>query len=111
MDYERQENMKPLCGKQHISYAVYYTMEAMVKRSAYNANNRSIAGTKLVANAGPHDEIYTRFGDVTIDPNQLQIKTGSAQIDVPKNKFAAKANEWYMLTFVYGGKMFVFPEE
>lgn len=82
-----------------------WTMEAMVKRSAYNANNRSIEGTKLVANAGPHDEIYTRFGDVTIDPNQLQIKTGSAQIDVPKNKFAAKPNEWYMLTFVYDGKI------
>ena len=81
-----------------------WTMEAMVKRSAYNANNRSIGGTKLVANAGPHDEIYTRFGDVTIDPNQLQIKTGSAQIDVPKNKFAAKPNEWYMLTFMYDGK-------
>ena len=82
-----------------------WTMEAMVKRSAYNANNRSIGGTKLVANAGPHDEIYTRFGDVTIDPNQLQIKTGSAQIDVPKNKFAASPNEWYMLTFVYDGKI------
>lgn len=82
-----------------------WTMEAMVKRSAYNANNRPIGGTKLVANAGPHDEIYTRFGDVTIDPNQLQIKTGSAQIDVPKNKFAAKPNEWYMLTFVYDGKI------
>ena len=82
-----------------------WTMEAMVKRSAYNANNRSIGGTKLVANAGPHDEIYTRFGDVTIDPNQLQIKTGSAQIDVPKNKFVAKPNEWYMLTFVYDGKI------
>lgn len=82
-----------------------WTMEAMVKRSAYNANNRSIGGTKLVDNAGPHDEIYTRFGDVTIDPNQLQIKTGSAQIDVPKNKFAAKPNEWYMLTFVYDGKI------
>lgn len=82
-----------------------WTMEVMLKRSAYVANNRSIGGTKLVANAGPHDEIFTRFGDVTIDPNQLQIKTGSAQIDVPKNKFAAKANEWYMITFVYDGKI------
>lgn len=81
-----------------------WTMEVMVNRSAYTSNNRSIGGTKLVANAGPHDEIFTRFGDVTIDPNQLQIKTGSAQIDVPKNKFAAKPNEWYMLTFVYDGK-------
>ena len=50
------------------------------------------------------DEIYTRFGDVTIEPNQLQIKTGASQIDVDKNKFAAKPNEWYMLTFVYDGK-------
>lgn len=82
-----------------------WTMEVMVNRSAYSSNNRSIGGTKLVANAGPHDEIFTRFGDVTIDPNQLQIKTGSAQIDVPKNKFAAKPNEWYMLAFVYDGKV------
>lgn len=82
-----------------------WTMEAMIKRSAYNANNRSIGGTKNAANSSPLDEIFTRFGDVTIDPNQLQIKTGAAQIDVPKNKFAAKPNEWYMLTFVYDGKI------
>lgn len=81
-----------------------WTMEAMINRSAYLTNNRAIAGTKLIANAGPHDEIYTRFGDVTIDPNQLQIKTGSAQIDVAKDKFAAEPNKWYMLTFVYDGK-------
>lgn len=81
-----------------------WTMEVMIKRSAYIANNRAIAGTKLIQNAGPMDEIYTRFGDVTIEPNQLQIKTGASQIDVDKNKFAAKPNEWYMLTFVYDGK-------
>lgn len=80
-----------------------WTMEIMINRAAYSANNRSICGTKLVANASPHDEIYTRFGDVTIDPNQLQIKTGSSQIDVDRNKFAAQANTWYMLTFVYNG--------
>ncbi|WP_420186749.1 BT_3987 domain-containing protein [Bacteroides pyogenes] len=80
-----------------------WTMEVMVNRASYNANNRSICGTKLVQNAGPHDEIYTRFGDVTIDPNQLQIKTGSSQIDVEKSKFAAKPDTWYMLAFVYDG--------
>lgn len=80
-----------------------WTMEAMVNRASYNTNNRSIAGTKLVANAGPMDEIYTRFGDVTIEPNQLQIKTGASQIDIEKSKFAAQPDEWYMLTFSYDG--------
>ena len=82
-----------------------WTMEVMVRRSAYNAPNRSIGGTKNAPNSSPLDEIFTRFGDVTIDNNQLQIKTGGAQIDIPKNKFAAKPNEWYMLAFVYDGKI------
>lgn len=81
-----------------------WTFEAMVKRSAYSENNQSIGGTKTLANTEPRDEIFTRFGDVTIDPNQLQIKTGASQIDVDKEKFAAKPDEWYMLTFVYDGK-------
>lgn len=82
-----------------------WTMEVMIKRSAYIANNKSIGGTKVAPNSSPLDEIFTRFGDVTINPNQLQIKTGASQIDVPSSKYAAKANEWYMLTFVYDGKM------
>lgn len=82
-----------------------WTMEVMIKRSAYAANNKSIGGTKVAPNSSPLDEIFTRFGDVTINPNQLQIKTGASQIDIPSSKFAAKANEWYMLTFVYDGKM------
>ena len=82
-----------------------WTMEVMIKRSAYNANNKSIGGTKVAPNSSPLDEIFTRCGDVTINPNQLQIKTGASQIDIPSSKFAAKANEWYMLTFVYDGKM------
>ncbi len=52
----------------------------------------------------PMDEIYTRFGDVTINPNQLQIKTGSSQIDVPADKFSAQPDTWYMLAFVYDGQ-------
>lgn len=51
-----------------------WTMEVMIKRSAYNANNKSIGGTKVAPNSSPLDEIFTRFGDVTINPNQLQIK-------------------------------------
>lgn len=81
-----------------------WTMEMMVNRSQYRFNNQSIGGTKLVSGSSAHDEIFTRFGDVTIQPNQLQIKTGSSQIDVPADKFTAQPNEWYMLAFVYDGK-------
>lgn len=81
-----------------------WTMEVMINRASYRSNNRSICGTKLVANADSNDEIYVRFGDVTIEPNQLQIKTGRSQIDVPADKFSAKADTWYMLAFVYDGK-------
>lgn len=81
-----------------------WTMEMMVKRSRYVSNNQSIGGTKTVSGASPLDEIFTRFGDVTIKPNQLQIKTASAQIDVPADKFSAQPNVWYMIAFVYDGK-------
>lgn len=81
-----------------------WTMELMINRSSYSYNNRALAGTKLVSGSSTLDEIYTRFGDVTIRPNQLQIKTGSSQIDVSADKFSAQPNEWYMLAFVYDGK-------
>lgn len=81
-----------------------WTMEIMINRSSYASNNRAICGTQLVSGSGAFDEIYTRFGDVTIKPNQLQIKTGSSQIDVAADKFSALPNVWYMLTFVYDGK-------
>lgn len=81
-----------------------WTMEVMVNRSQYNSNNKSIGGTKLLSGTSNADEIFTRFGDVTIDPNQLQIKTGNSQIDIPKDKLSAEPNKWYMLSFVYDGK-------
>lgn len=81
-----------------------WTMEMMVNRANYATNNRAIGGTKVASGSSPLDEIFTRFGDVTISPNQLQIKTGGAQIDIPADKLSAKANIWYMLTFVYDGK-------
>lgn len=81
-----------------------WTMEIMLRRANYTSNNQAICGTKTVANAPILDEIYTRFGDVTIKPNQLQIKTGSSQIDVAADKFSALPNIWYMISFVYDGK-------
>lgn len=81
-----------------------WTMEVMINRSAYMANNRAICGTKLVSGSSMLDEIYPRFGDVTIRPDQLQIKTGNSQIDVPADVFTAQPNTWYMIAFVYDGK-------
>lgn len=81
-----------------------WTMEVMVNRSAYQSNNRSICGTKLVSGSGALDEIYPRFGDVTIRPDQLQFKTGGSQIDVPADVFTAQPDTWYMIAFVYDGK-------
>ena len=76
-----------------------WTYEAMVRRSAYSQNNRSVFGSKT--DGGVNHEIYIRFGDVTIQTNQLQIKTAGGQIDIPADKLSAKPNEWYMLSFVY----------
>lgn len=81
-----------------------WTMEVMINRSAYKNNNRAICGTKLVSGSSMLDEIYPRFGDVTIRPDQLQIKTGNSQIDVPADVFTAQADTWYMIAFVYDGK-------
>lgn len=81
-----------------------WTLEVMVNRASYLYNNRSICGTKLVKGSSMNDEIYIRFGDVTIKPNQLQIKTGNSQIDIPEEALAAEPNTWYMLGFKYDGK-------
>lgn len=80
-----------------------WTLEFMINRNNYSTNNRAIGGTKT--NDNPKSEIYPRFGDVTIKTNQFQVKTGGSQIDVPLNKFAAKAGEWYMISLVYDGKL------
>ncbi|MGL5914075.1 MAG: BT_3987 domain-containing protein [Bacteroidales bacterium] len=82
-----------------------WTMEVMINRSKYESNNQAIGGTKLANGVSVSDEIFTRFGDVTINPNQLQIKTGSSQIDVAADKFSAQPDTWYMLSFVYDGKI------
>lgn len=81
-----------------------WTLEMMVMHSSYTKNNIALAGTKLVSGSSMMDEIYPRFGDVTIEPNQFQLKTANSQIDVPLEKFAAQPYEWYMVSMVYDGK-------
>jgi len=82
-----------------------WTFEMMVMHSKYVSNNIALGGTKLVSGSSMMDEIYPRFGDVTIKTNQFQLKTANSQIDVPLEKFAAKEYEWYMISMVYDGKI------
>ena len=81
-----------------------WTFEMMVMHSVYNSNNVALGGTKVVSGSSTLDEIYPRFGDVTIKYNQFQLKTAGSQIDVPLEKFSAQPNEWYMISMVYDGK-------
>lgn len=81
-----------------------WTLEVMINRANYSANNRAVVWTQRPAGSPLLNEIFTRFGDVTIKPNQLQIKTGGSQIDIPADKYSAMPNQWYMLSFVYDGK-------
>lgn len=44
--------------------------------------------------------IYTRFGDVTCDPNQFQAKVGASK---PQSITRFSAKKWYHLAFTYDG--------
>lgn len=44
--------------------------------------------------------IYTRFGDVTCDPNQFQAKVGAGK---PQSITRFTAKKWYHLAFTYDG--------
>ncbi|MCS2850450.1 LamG domain-containing protein [Bacteroides thetaiotaomicron] len=41
------------------------------------------------------------FGDVTINPNQLQIKTGALRLMFPLTNSLHSLTLWYMLAFSY----------
>ena len=45
-------------------------------------------------------EVYTRFGDVVIQPNQLQVKIAGSQFS-PQQSLTA--NRWYHFALVYNG--------
>ncbi len=46
-------------------------------------------------------EIYSRFGDVVIQPNQLQIKYNGVQ---PASLTGFAGNKWYHIAYVFDGK-------
>lgn len=71
-----------------------WTMEWRAKVRDLNGNNQALLYTY-----GP-TEVYTRFGDVVIQPNQLQVKIAGSQFS-PQQSFTA--NRWYHFALVYNG--------
>ncbi|MFD1770427.1 DUF1735 and LamG domain-containing protein [Sphingobacterium suaedae] len=47
------------------------------------------------------DEIYSRFGDVVISPDQLQIKYKGVQ---PASRTRFSVNQWYHIAYVFDGQ-------
>lgn len=75
-----------------------WTIETWVKMSGFSINNTAI----INATVSEGTEIYIRFGDAPIPYNQLQIKTGGAQLET--NTLFNK-NEWYHLAFTFANDM------
>ncbi len=81
-----------------------WTFQFSVKTDRLSVNNQALIY------AGP-DEVYSRFGDVVIKPNQLQVKTGNGQL-ASSTQFSE--NTWYHFALVYDGaslKVFVNGEQ
>lgn len=70
-----------------------FTVEMRVKVTGVFRNNMALFS------AYP-SEIYSRFGDVVIKPNQLQIKYAGVQ---PASTTEFSANRWYHIAYVFDG--------
>lgn len=78
-------------GDQPLSGLNAWTLEWNVCMDAFNRNN--ITQWSI-------DGVYTRFGDVTCDPNQFQAKVGNNK---PQSITRFTAKKWYHLAFTYDG--------
>lgn len=70
-----------------------WTMEWRAKIRDMNNNNQTLIYSYPT-------EVYTRLGDVVIQPNQLQIKIAGSQFSPQQN---LAANRWYHFALVYNG--------
>lgn len=74
-----------------------WTLEWNLYMDSYTRNN--VTQWKIY---GIDDKVtvYTRFGDVTCDPNQFQAKVGAGK---PQSITRFTAKKWYHLAFTYDG--------
>ena len=70
-----------------------FTVEFRIKNTQTFINNMTLFS------AYP-SEIYSRFGDVVIDSNQLQVKYAGVQ---PASSFHFQSNQWYHIAYVFDG--------
>ncbi|QZE14616.1 DUF1735 and LamG domain-containing protein [Halosquirtibacter laminarini] len=73
-----------------------WTVEFRIKMDSFHKNNQAVFWS------GP-TEIYSRFGDVVIDKNQLQVKGVNAQVNTQTH---FTPNQWYHMAMVFDGATF-----
>lgn len=74
-----------------------WTLEWNLCMDGYNRNN--VTQWTITGMDGT-TAVYTRFGDVTCDPNQFQAKVGAGK---PQSITRFTAKKWYHLAFTYDG--------
>lgn len=74
-----------------------WTLEWNLCKDEFNRNN---ATQWHIEGLDGSPVIYTRFGDVTCDPNQFQAKVGAGK---PQSITRFSAKKWYHLAFTYDG--------
>lgn len=74
-----------------------WTVEWNLCMDAFNRNNVTQWSLNDLAGKAA---VYTRFGDVTCDPNQFQAKVGEGK---PQSVTRFTAKKWYHLAFTYDG--------
>lgn len=76
-----------------------YTVEMRINADALTTNNQALFYSY-------DTEIYSRFGDVVIKTNQLQVKTaGKIQ---PNSNTLFQSKRWYHIAFVFDAKSLTF---
>lgn len=73
-----------------------WTFEWRANMNALTFNNQA-----MMMSYGDNTEFFTRFGDVVIKANQLQVKFGSYGQFSPSTEF--QAQKWYHFAVVYNG--------
>lgn len=74
-----------------------WTLEWNLKMDAFGRNNVT---QWTISDSSGKSAVYTRFGDVTCDPNQFQAKVGAGK---PQSITRFTAKKWYHLAFTYDG--------
>lgn len=85
-------------GTQPLDGLSTWTLEWNLYMDAFNRSN--VTQWSIEGLQSGKTVIYSRFGDVTCDPNQFQAKVGNGK---PQSITRFTAKKWYHLAFTYDG--------